>query len=548
MLMRCLEAGFFCFRSASNRRCEIGTSDYDAGGTNILGKKNTSSRDSSVRSSHSRRPSWVNEILSDNQRKEHHSRSSKSVMDSIIGDFRTESDFRLIFLDVDGTINHLDGDDTTVAGTICGDCVDILRQILDQTNSKIVLSSSWRLKRYQRKTLFRYLREVDVAQGMIVGETRDLSDEKKNRTDEIKDWLANPYFYHNHENLLPSLIRSWVSLDDLDLAEMEQDEELKNNYIKLDPKLGLCRTKNIVTRVVEQMTAFNLSYGWYEESSRLPTFSISSTSWSGRSSIRVLPKSHDTHNSRILRSLRGNRCETGSTTVMPIMHARVKTLDVNLADMSYSLYYDDDGDFERHHKVQGQNLLGAAWQRLPAPERHCDGCNVASRYKCKRRNIPRSQSQPLLIFPPPLREEQDIFQDYEDLESSEPGFDQQTDYENSQKMASSYQPTHCHLTTPKSKDILTPSISSEFDGVYDLASTTAVSPDIERAPLPPDASSRIVCTTSSGHDHSSISNGTAKIELADRKKNRKANSACMIRYPAPQTSLPKTSQLLTFRL
>jgi len=392
-MLKCLESGFFCCISKPQ---------------------------DSVRSKYSRKPSWAKKILSDNQTRDQHSPSNKSMVDSIIGDFLAGSDIRLIFLDVDGTINHLDSDDTNVVGAICADCVSIFKQILDQTRSKIVLSSSWRLKKNLKKTLFRYLRNIDIAQGMVVGETRDLSDGKKNRTDEIKDWLANPYFYHDHEDFLPALIQSWVSLDDLNLAEMEQDEELKRNYIKLDPKLGLCKTPNIVTRVVQQMKILYLSY-LYHDFSRFLSFSTASPGGNGRSSKRVpIRLSYN------LRDIPGGK---GSTSVTLMTHARSKTVDINLADDSYSSYDDDDSDLEHQPTLRRKKLLRAALERSQNTGSRCDWRKGAPRDKVKRNNLRRSESLPLLKLPPSLLEEQDVFQDGDELESFELGFDQQTNDE-----------------------------------------------------------------------------------------------------------------------
>merc|ERR1712066_681714 len=142
-------------------------------------------------------------------------------------------------------------------------------------------------------------------------------------------------------------------------------------------------------------------------------------------------------------------------------HARSKTMDINLADDSYSSYYDDDSDLERQPTLSRKNLLRATLERLQAPGRRCDWRKGAPRETLKRNNIRRSQSLPPLKLPPSLLEEQDVFQDGEELESFELGFDQQTNDESySQKLMSSYQSPHRHSTTSKSKDAQTPSICS----------------------------------------------------------------------------------------
>merc|ERR1719233_2197318 len=179
--------------------------------------------------------------------------SAVSVADSIIGNINAGADVCIIFLDVDGVINHPNSDNEGT--TICAHCVNKLKTMLRHTSANIVLSSTWRLNKHHRKTLFRHLRAIEIHQGVVVGETRDLRKGGKNRAEEINDWLSNPKLYKNKEitSLLPFQVQSWVSLDDLDLASQQPNMHVKNRHIKLDPKLGLCGTDNIVTTVVQRL-------------------------------------------------------------------------------------------------------------------------------------------------------------------------------------------------------------------------------------------------------------------------------------------------------
>lgn len=86
---------------------------------------------------------------------------------------------RLIFLDIDGVLNH--GYDTTRGGPdgfdyCVASCVDALNTILQATDAKIVVSSSWRIV-HSLEDLRRILRDWGV-QGDVVGATSvDLEDE-----------------------------------------------------------------------------------------------------------------------------------------------------------------------------------------------------------------------------------------------------------------------------------------------------------------------------------------------------------------------------------
>jgi len=171
--------------------------------------------------------------------------------DSMIGEVSPYHQARVIFLDVDGTINH-PGTSTTI---ICPLCIQKLKQILDQTKAMIVISSTWRLAAHNKKTLFRYLRRLGIDKGLIIGETRDLSGEDKSRADEIRDWLLRPnvYFDRNFEWDLVS----WVSLDDLNLAALEKDTKMKDHHVQIDPLLGLCKAEGIVSRTVGKLEMKN---------------------------------------------------------------------------------------------------------------------------------------------------------------------------------------------------------------------------------------------------------------------------------------------------
>jgi len=168
---------------------------------------------------------------------------------------------RPIFLDIDGTINHPNNLERS-STVVCPDCAKCLKEIIEQTSCNIVLSSSWRLNPQLRGTLFTYLRELEVRKGVIIGETRDLSSQNKNRADEIRDWLLNPNLYKEGDSALqPWQIQSWISLDDMYLKGMELEEELKSHHFTIDPSLGLCKTKNIVTKVVEKLrVGWNATY------------------------------------------------------------------------------------------------------------------------------------------------------------------------------------------------------------------------------------------------------------------------------------------------
>jgi hypothetical protein len=115
---------------------------------------------------------------------------------------------KYLFLDVDGVLNCAYTSDR------CGKYigiddrkVELLRKIIDATDAKIVLSSTWRLgyTRYGESLEGhrQYLNEKLAKQGLsIYSQTDDLSIHGKNRGQEIDDWLSK------HD------VDEWVVLDD----------------------------------------------------------------------------------------------------------------------------------------------------------------------------------------------------------------------------------------------------------------------------------------------------------------------------------------------
>jgi len=383
-----------------------------------------------------KKPSWV-QNFHDYQRKQpqvchrsttrsNRSASINTAVDSIVGDVKVEMDIRIIFLDVDGTINHLHGDDAV--SSICPRCVQTLKLIIQQTSSFIVLSSSWRLNKWHKKTLFRLLREIDVDRGVMIGETRDFSRSDGNRTDEIKDWLDNPQLYKRNCSLRPEEIQNWVSLDDLDLAALETDDEFKSHHIRLDPKLAMCKTDDIVTRVVNKLCDHWISKKT-ESSPRTP-----SRPWSASSFLPFKKKGWDHWESgRYLTSVRSMRLprkfisdrlalERKSVTAIESAHWGtrqfidigkiadvLKRQDLQASETDFltspskilGLYSDDSSEVD--NKISEPYLPS-----LPNRSDKCRSCNGAQeawserdstsfsdvRYSQPRRRLERAQSQP----------------------------------------------------------------------------------------------------------------------------------------------------------
>jgi len=150
--------------------------------------------------------------------------------------------FKVIFLDIDGVLNSNFWNDNHQKEISDGTLIDeekikLLAQLVNNTNSKIILHSGWRFwfnselkpicKVAQKLVdLFRY-------EGLAIdGVTPDLTTEEIRNTkkfslvkaEEILSWLK----LHND-------VSGWVVLDDLEL----HNEQIERHQVKPDQKIGL---------------------------------------------------------------------------------------------------------------------------------------------------------------------------------------------------------------------------------------------------------------------------------------------------------------------
>lgn len=116
---------------------------------------------------------------------------------------------KIIFLDIDGVLN----DAPTILGTgndlPTMEHLECLKQIVDATGAEIVLSSSWRLYK-------RYTKDVNIALKKVNLHLIDVTEELKERDEEIREWLER------HPE-----VEQYLILDDEDVFT----EELKEHHI-----------------------------------------------------------------------------------------------------------------------------------------------------------------------------------------------------------------------------------------------------------------------------------------------------------------------------
>jgi len=143
----------------------------------------------------------------------------------------TPEPMKVVFLDVDGVLNPLplplevNGKRLTTALYIDQSMVSNLRILIEDSEAKIVVSSTWKRQAGAMQCLRRELKAQDMK---IFGKTPDFSRDRLTRATEIRKWLKkHPEVTH------------WVALDDRKLDIFDDVEFMKGHFVRTDPKVGL---------------------------------------------------------------------------------------------------------------------------------------------------------------------------------------------------------------------------------------------------------------------------------------------------------------------
>lgn len=129
-----------------------------------------------------------------------------------------KSVMNIIFLDVDGVLNSAK---ELSEGPFSKISLNVLKRIVDETNAKIVVISSWRLLEFSRKILLSELEKYHLKES-VIGMTPHLP---SNREEEIMTYLKS--------NEFPNL--NFIILDD----QVIEYQDLEEHVIKIDPYFGL---------------------------------------------------------------------------------------------------------------------------------------------------------------------------------------------------------------------------------------------------------------------------------------------------------------------
>ncbi len=150
----------------------------------------------------------------------------------------------LIFLDVDGVINSVNNLIRVYNEThkpysgysypFDSNCLENLKKLVIETNSSLVISSTWRLSPKGRNKLLQELKKYEIDKS-VIGYTPFLG---SSREDEIKEFLSN-----FESSVSPNFI---ILDDDTDMGD------LLPFLVKIDRQVGL--TKENVQQAIKKLT------------------------------------------------------------------------------------------------------------------------------------------------------------------------------------------------------------------------------------------------------------------------------------------------------
>ena len=162
---------------------------------------------------------------------------------------------RIVFLDVDGVLNTQSSREDDVNHLPAQEFLQNLKFLVDSTQCKIILSSTWRLSDYKRSQLDHVFLQYGLA---INGATPDLEKTARgDRVDEIFLWLEMHAAKSEH-------VQAWVAVDDMDL--LRQNPRLKEeNFVRTSDEKGFNLPK------MEEALQKLLAAEWFRTQERTET-------------------------------------------------------------------------------------------------------------------------------------------------------------------------------------------------------------------------------------------------------------------------------------
>ena len=131
----------------------------------------------------------------------------RNAAGAIMGNSQHKESISIVFLDEDGVLNSQDTN-----GQIDADKLVLLKAIIDKTEAKIVISSSWRISKLQ--TLSNALNKYGMEHFDCTPHLIRYRKPEQNRVLEIESYLKNIKKEYK--------IRTWISIDDYNLIKFNR--------------------------------------------------------------------------------------------------------------------------------------------------------------------------------------------------------------------------------------------------------------------------------------------------------------------------------------
>lgn len=166
-----------------------------------------------------------------------------------------EDKIKLIFLDIDGVMNHTRqvfriGEIKKVyfeqdsMDWVSKRCIGLLNELINETDAKVVITSTWR-KLYKIEELQDFFRKAGF-EGEIIGTTEIFYDNESCRGDEIRDYLIRTLGNASNER---SKVEYVILDDDSDMLYSQRENFVNVDYsVGLTPKI-IYKAKNILNGV-----------------------------------------------------------------------------------------------------------------------------------------------------------------------------------------------------------------------------------------------------------------------------------------------------------
>lgn len=147
-----------------------------------------------------------------------------------MGNSQSKESISIVFLDVDGVLNC-----TETNGNIDDDKLELLKEIINKTNAKIVISSSWRTTTKKLKRLSQALNKYEMDYFDKTPQLQKYQKPEKNRVIEIESYLSTIKKQYK--------IDKWISIDDYNLIKFN-NKLFEYHFVNTSPFHGL-RKKDV---------------------------------------------------------------------------------------------------------------------------------------------------------------------------------------------------------------------------------------------------------------------------------------------------------------